>query len=49
MDVPKDTYQVWAWLAYNAPGAGYVYFDDASLVVPEGVAPPQPVPPPQKK
>ena len=33
MDVPKDSYQVWAWLLYNAPAAGTVYFDDASLEV----------------
>jgi len=33
MDVPKDTYQVWAWLLYNAPAAGRLYFDDASLEV----------------
>jgi hypothetical protein len=33
MDVPKDAYQVWAWLLYNAPAEGRVYFDDASLVV----------------
>ena len=33
MDVPKDAYQVWAWLLYNAPADGRVYFDDASLEV----------------
>lgn len=33
MDVPKDAYQVWAWLLYNAPAQGRVYFDDASLEV----------------
>jgi hypothetical protein len=33
MDVPRDTYQVSAWLLYNAPAEGRVYFDDASLVV----------------
>jgi YD repeat-containing protein len=33
MDVPKDTYQVWAWLLYNAPAQGRVYFDDASLEI----------------
>jgi len=33
MDVPKDTYQVWAWLLYNAPSQGRVYFDDASLEI----------------
>ncbi len=33
MDAPKDTYQVWAWLVYNAPAEGRVYFDDASLEI----------------
>jgi hypothetical protein len=33
MDVPKDAYQVWVWLTYNAPAEGRVYFDDASLEV----------------
>jgi hypothetical protein len=33
MDVPKGAYQVWAWLLYNAPSEGRVYFDDASLEV----------------
>jgi len=33
MDVPPDTYQVWAWLLYNAPSEGRVYFDDASLEI----------------
>lgn len=33
MDVPKDAFQVWAWLLYNAPSTGRVYFDDASLEV----------------
>lgn len=33
MDVPPDTYQVWAWLLYNAPSHGRVYFDDASLEI----------------
>ncbi len=33
MDVPDDAYQVWAWLLYNAPAEGRVYFDDASLEV----------------
>ena len=33
MDVPKDAFQVWAWLLYNAPAEGRVYFDDASLEV----------------
>jgi hypothetical protein len=33
MDVPKDAYQVWALLLYNAPASGRVCFDDASLEV----------------
>lgn len=33
MDVPKDTYQVWAWMVYNAPASGRVYFDDVSLEI----------------
>ncbi len=47
MDVPKDAYQVWAWLLYNAPALGRVYFDDASLEVmaPAGGAPAPPAKP----
>jgi hypothetical protein len=33
MDVPSDSYQVWAWLAYSAPAHGDVRYDDASLEV----------------
>jgi hypothetical protein len=33
MDVPPGTYQVWAWLVYNAPAEGRIYFDDASLEI----------------
>jgi len=33
MQVPGDAYQVWAWLLYNAPADGIVYFDDASLEI----------------
>lgn len=33
MDVPKDTYQVSAWVVYNAPSDGTVWFDDASLEI----------------
>jgi hypothetical protein len=32
-DVPDDSYQVWAWLLYNAPSEGRVYFDDAFLEI----------------
>ena len=51
MDVPHDAYQVWAWLLYNAPSAGRVYFDDASLEIigPSRSAPPRPRPPPARK
>jgi hypothetical protein len=44
MDVPPGTYQVWAWLLYNAPCHGRVYFDDASLMIvgPEGGKPAKP-------
>lgn len=47
MDVPYDAYQVWAWLLYNAPAEGRVYFDDASLVIlgPSRSAPPRPAAP----
>ena len=49
MDVPPDTYQVWAWVVYNAPADGRVYFDDASLEImgPGGAARPA-KPPPRK-
>ena len=33
MDVPQGTFQVWAWLVYNAPVDGRVYFDDASFEI----------------
>ncbi len=33
MDVPKDTYNLWAWSVLNAPAAGKVYFDDMTLEV----------------
>ena len=54
MDVPKDSYQVWAWLLYNAPSAGTVYFDDASLEVVgpargSPAASAKPAPPPRGK
>lgn len=50
MDVPKDTYQVWAWLLYNAPVDGKVYFDDASLEIlgPATGKPVAPLPPPER-
>lgn len=33
IDVPRDSYAVWAWFSYTAPTIGQVRFDDASLVV----------------
>ncbi|HKQ58479.1 MAG TPA: hypothetical protein VJY35_11480 [Candidatus Eisenbacteria bacterium] len=33
MNVPKDSYQVWAMMLYNGPADGRVYFDDASLEI----------------
>jgi hypothetical protein len=50
MDVPPDTYQVWAWLLYNAPADGRVYFDDASLEIlgPAGSGPADTSGPPRK-
>lgn len=33
MDIPKDAYQVYAWMVYNAPSDGTIWFDDASLEV----------------
>jgi len=59
MDVPTDTYEVWAWMTYMAPIPGRVWFDDAELVVlgpatgkPTPIQPPVPertvAPPPPK-
>jgi hypothetical protein len=33
MDVPSDTYAIWAWCAWDAPVPGLVWWDDASLEV----------------
>jgi hypothetical protein len=33
MDVPDDAVECWAWLAYNVPASGRVWYDDASLEV----------------
>jgi hypothetical protein len=33
MDVPKDTYEVWAWFLYNGPAPGIVRYDDCVLEV----------------
>ena len=33
MDLPSDTFAVWAWFCYDGPRAGLVHFDDCSLEV----------------
>jgi hypothetical protein len=33
MDLPEDTYSLWAWSLINAPAHGKAYFDDMELVV----------------
>lgn len=33
VDVPQDTYAVWAWFLYTTPAPGRAYFDDTSLEV----------------
>lgn len=33
LDVPNDAYVTWAWVAYDAPATGLVYYDDAALEV----------------
>jgi hypothetical protein len=33
MDVPDDTYAIWAWCAWDAPVPGLVWWDDVSLEV----------------
>jgi len=40
MDLPPDTYEVWAWWLYNAPAVGSVHFDDCAFEVvgPAGTA-----------
>jgi len=47
MDAPDDTYLVSVWMQYNAPNAGRVYFDDASLEI-LGPAPKKKPSPPAK-
>ncbi|OGF14199.1 MAG: hypothetical protein A2W00_13975 [Candidatus Eisenbacteria bacterium RBG_16_71_46] len=32
-DVPPGTYEIWAWVCYNSPAAGRLYYDDVSLEV----------------
>ena len=46
LDLPPDTYQVWAWCQYEVPVPGQVYFDDAKLEVLGPVPPPPSVPKP---
>src|SRR5207249_7229544 len=33
MDVPRDTYEIWAWCAWDAPVPGWVHWDDCALEV----------------
>jgi hypothetical protein len=33
IDVPEDTFEVWAWYLYLTPAAGRVHYDDLSLEV----------------
>jgi hypothetical protein len=51
MDVPDDTRQIWAWLAFNAPALGRVWFDDATLKVlgPSSTARPRSAAPPHRR
>jgi hypothetical protein len=46
LDLPPDTYQVWAWCQYEVPVPGQVYFDDAKLEVLGPVPPPPSIPKP---
>jgi hypothetical protein len=49
MDVPPDTYEVWAWFAYNVPAAGVAYYDDTSLeILGPAASPPRPAAPPAR-
>jgi hypothetical protein len=32
-DSPPDTYEIWAWVQYQAPAEGRVYYDDCALEV----------------
>jgi hypothetical protein len=49
LDLPPDTYSVWAWCLYDAPVPGDVYFDDARLEVVGPVPPPPAIPKPRSK
>lgn len=41
LDLPPDTYEVWAWCQYDGPAKGRVWWDDVSLEV-LGPVPPKP-------
>lgn len=45
MDLPADTYAVWAWFNYNAPNPGRVWFDDLRLEVIGKAKDPKALPP----
>ena len=51
MDVPEDTRQIWAWLAFNAPSLGTVWFDDGKLEVvgPSSTVKPRSTPAPRRR
>jgi hypothetical protein len=47
LDVPNDAFVTWAWIAYDAPAIGRLYYDDAALEIvgpARGEAPPGPAP-----
>jgi hypothetical protein len=46
MDVPRDTYSIWVWCAWDAPVAGLVYYDDVTFEV---IGPAEMLDPPLKK
>lgn len=45
MDLPADTYSVWAWFTYLAPNPGRVWFDDLRLEVVGRARDPMSLPP----
>lgn len=52
-DAPPGTCELWAWMMYESPAPGRVYFDDGVLEVlgdaPKPPPPPKPIPPPDNK
>jgi len=48
LDLPPDTYQVWAWCQYDGPAKGVIHWDDVKLEV-LGPVPPAPKVPTLKK